>query len=117
MCIRDRDAPGDTPTDVPVLAKAIADALQLDGLSELLKAQSSTLGELAAQSKSFAERLDSLEQSDEHKVAQKQASLPRYSWFNASKAAETVLQSGSKLATHTRTSVPAVISNVANSVK
>jgi len=56
-------------------------------------------------------RLETLEREDEAKLAEKAKQLPRYSWFRASDAAETVLKADDALKS-AKPKGPSVVQNI-----
>lgn len=80
-------AEGSKPTDLQELAKT----LQLDQLSELLEVQTTALQTVAAELKDLKSKVVEMEKEDEVRLAEKETTLPRYFWFQASQAAETVV--------------------------
>ena len=113
---QDEKTKGDpTPGDKELLVQTVAEELQLGELSMAFKAIGNVVAALAEQQKALETRTKALEQDDEVKLAEKEAQLPRYSWFRASTAAETVLQEGDALKS-VKPSAPSVIQNIAGKV-
>jgi len=75
------------------LLPEIVKALQLEGLSGVLSAQTDALKALGVQLTGIDARLAEVEKEDHERLAAKELALPHLSWFQASKAAETVLSS------------------------
>jgi len=74
------------------LVNRVAEALHLGDLSKTFEDQSKTLAQLLEENKALKTQLETLEQDDEKRLAEKQLNaLPRYSWYRASQAAETEL--------------------------
>jgi hypothetical protein len=113
---QDEKTKGDpTPGDKELLVQTVAEELQLGELSTAFKAIGNVVTALAEQQKALEARMGTLEQDDEVKLAEKEAGLPRYSWFKASTAAETVLKEGDALKS-VKPSAPSVIQNIAGKV-
>ena len=101
--------------DEKELVRVVAEALQLGELSTAFKAFGDVVSTLMEQNKALNTRLETLEQDDETKLAQKEAQLPRYSWFKASEAAETILNKGDALKSRPRG--PSVVKNIVGKVE
>jgi len=105
----------ETEGDRKELVQTVAKELQLGELSTAFQAVGNVVTALAEQVKALTEQVETLKQDDETKLAQKETQLPRYSWFKASTAAETVLKEGDALKS-AKPSAPSVISNIAGQV-
>ena len=77
--------------EVKEIVTEIAGELQLGALSDAFKALGDAVSKIGEEVQGINTRLDALEVTDEKKLAEKELALPRYSWFVASQAAETVL--------------------------
>jgi len=94
------------------LAFAVAEELQLDVLSEAFKALGETVATLAAETESLKQQVSNLTRDDHERLAEKELALPRFSWFRASQASETVLREGDELAS-TKATIPSAITSIA----
>ncbi len=90
--------------EMAVLVKAMSEALHLDELSDFVAAQEDvarqfeeSIKELADEVRAIKERIGNVERTDDERLAEKATRLPRFSWFRASDAAETVLAEDSDL--------------------
>lgn len=104
------------PQDGKELVQVVAEELQLGELSTAFKAFGETVATLITATKALDDRVRTLEQDDVTKLAQKEAQLPRYSWFKASTAAETALKEGDALKSTQAHKAPSVIKNIAGQV-
>jgi len=102
--------------DSKELVQVVAEELQLGELSTSLKAFGDTIATLVKGMGTLNARVKTLEQDDVTKLAQKEAQLPRYSWFKASTAAETVLSENDALKSTQAHKAPSVIKSIAGQV-
>ena len=112
----DEEEEDEEKKDEKELARAVAEALQLGELSTAFKAFGEVVSTLMEQNKALNTRLETLEQEDEVKLAEKAKQLPRFSWFRASDAAETVLNKGDDALKSAKPKSPAAVRNVAGKV-
>ena len=113
---KSEDGEGDEKAqDGKELARTVAEELQLGELSVTFKALGEVVGILVEQSKALNTRLETLEQDDEIKLAGKAKQLPRFSWFRASDAAETVLNKDDALKS-AKPKSPSAVRNIAGKV-
>jgi 2'-5' RNA ligase len=85
------------------LAAEVAEELQLSSLDEALKSLSESNAQLASSVKAMSEEIQVLkaqlaesQKDDEQRLAEKTLNTPRFSWYRASQAAETVLGESAK---------------------
>jgi len=106
---------GEPDSDEKKLALAIAGELQLDALSEAFKALGDTVATLVAETEALKQQVSTLARDDHERLAEKELTLPRFSWFRASQAAETVLQEGDK--PHgSKAAIPSAIASIAEQI-
>jgi len=98
------------------LVKTVAEELQLGELSTAFKAFGDVVATLVKGMNALNARMETLEKDDEAKLAQKATQLPRYSWFRASAAAETVLEDGDALKSAQPRKAPSVVTSIAGKV-
>jgi len=106
---------GTITIDGKELVKTVADELQLGELSTAFKAFGDVVATLVKGVNALNTRMETLEKDDVVKLAEKATQLPRYSWFRASTAAETVLSESDALKS-TKTRSPSVVQNIAGKV-
>lgn len=100
--------------DVKKLAIELAEQFQLEALSQGFKAQTEVLAALAEKLEAVVGRLDVVEKDDEERLAEKELNVPRFSWFRASQAAETVLTKDDELQKSGGPKIPKAISEIAD---
>ena len=104
---------GGDERSMETLIPKIAQALQLEGLSGVLSAQTDALKALGKQLTGIDARLAEVEKDDHERLAAKELALPHLSWFQASKAAETVLSQEEKMTLSVPGSPPRAVAAIA----
>jgi len=107
---------GESQAGSKAFVQTVAEELQLGELSTAFKAFGDVVATLVKETNTLSTRVKTLEQDDVTKLAQKEAQLPRYSWFKASTAAETVLSENDALKSTQAPKAPSVIKSIAGQV-
>ena len=94
--------------------KQIVEALHLDALSDAIKAQSDAITTLTTEVSEMKKRLGEVERTDEERLAEKEQSLPRFSWMRPSQSEATEVKKDDLIKSAMPSKAPAPVQALVN---